>query len=162
MLGLVRRNPALGVSAFDDFDRLFDDLFSSFAQPARSLGLPSADIYSEDGRNMVVELQAPGFDRDDISISVNDGVLEIRGQKTEKEESKDRQWMVRESSAAFARRIALPKGADSEGITAELDKGVLKVTVPVEQREAKRIEIAAPKAKKARLSSGADAKPETE
>ena len=152
MLGLIHRNPNVGLSAFNDFDRLFDDLFSSFAQPASHV-LPSVDIYSEDDHYMVVEMQAPGFDREHIDISVNEGVLEIRGQRTEKEENK-RQWMVRESSSSFARRIALPKGADSENISAELDKGVLKVVVPVELPEARRIEIAAPKSKnKTRLTA---------
>lgn len=147
MVGLVRRSPTLGLSALTDFDRLFDDMFGSFHLPSTSLSLPSVDIYSEDDNSMVVEMQAPGFDRDNIEISVNNGVLEIRGERTEKKEQGDkkRSYMVRENSSSFARRIVLPDGADSEKIAAELDKGVLRVRIPVERTQAKRIEIAAPK-----------------
>jgi HSP20 family protein len=163
MLGLVRRSPTLGLSTLSDFDRLLDDFFSPFSLSSTSLSLPLVDIYSEDDRNMIIEMQAPGFDREDIEISVNNGTLEIRGQRTEKEEHKDkkRKWMVRESSSSFARRVALPEGADSEKIAAELNRGVLRVTIPVERAEAKRIEIAAPKSRgRAKLASLTQAKPE--
>ena len=163
MLGIVRRSPTLGLSTLSDFDRLLDDFFSPFSLSSTSLSLPLVDIYSEDDRNMIVEMQAPGFDREDIEISVNNGTLEIRGQRTEKEEHKDkkRKWMVRESSSSFARRVALPEGADSEKIAAELNRGVLRVTIPVERAEAKRIEIAAPKSKgRAKLASLTQTKPE--
>lgn len=156
MLGLMRRNPTLELSPFRDFERMFDDLFSSFSRPDTSLSLPSVDIYSEDDQSMVVEMQAPGFDRDDIEINVTGSVLEIRGERTEKEEHKDkkRSYMVRENSTSFARRILLPEGADTENVSAELDRGVLRVSIPVEQRQAKRVEIAAPRSKgSARLAA---------
>jgi HSP20 family molecular chaperone IbpA len=50
---------------------------------------------------------------------------------------------VRERNASFARRVVLPEGADADNISAELDKGLLKVTVPVHRPEAKRIQIKA-------------------
>jgi HSP20 family protein len=136
MLEIMRRSPAIGLtSTMSDFDKVFNDLFESFNLPSASLSLPSTDIYSENDNSMVVEMQAPGFDKKDIQINVKNGMLEISGKRTEKEEKKDnkKSYIVRESSSSFARRILLPEGADSEKISAELDKGVLKVTVPVEQ-----------------------------
>lgn len=156
MFGLIHRDPTIGLTAFNELDNLFNDFFKSMSPLSQTnFSLPSVDVYSEDENNMVVETQAPGFDRKDIEISVNNGMLEIRGKKTEKEEQKDkkRNYMVHESSASFIRRIVLPEGADAEKISAELDKGILKVTVPVEKKEAKRIEIAAPKKNKAKLAS---------
>jgi HSP20 family protein len=164
MLNIVRHRPAVEMPVLHDIDSLFDDLFRSFSAPGTAVSLPSVDIYSEDDKSMTVEVQAPGFDRDDIEISVNNGALEIRAHKTEKEEHKDkkRSYMVREISANFARRIMLPEGADSENIAAELDKGVLKVAIPVERPQAKRIEIAAPKGKgKAKLTAGSNSKSKT-
>lgn len=163
MLDLMRRpSSILGTSIINDFDKLFENLLEPLSVTRSRLNLPSVDIYSDDDRNMVVEMQAPGYDRKDIDISVNNGVLEIRGARTEKEEQKDkkRSYMVRESSESFARRVVLPDGADNENITAELDKGVLRITVPVEAAQAKRIEIATPKAKdKAKkLTAKAEAK----
>lgn len=91
---------------------------------------------------MVVEMQAPGFSEKDIDINVRNGVLEIHGETSQKEEGdKKRNYLMRESHASFARRVVLPEGAQSDTIEAELTNGILKITVPVERPEAKKIMI---------------------
>lgn len=165
MNSMILRRPLLGLTSNTLFDSFFDDLFDSFRVPSVSVSQPSTDIsYSDDGRTLHIDMEVPGYDRKDIQMSINNGVLEVSGTKTEKEEHKDksRSYMVRETSASFARRIVLPDGADSDKIAAELDSGVLKVAIPVERPEAKRIEIAAPKGKrKAKLASLTETKSET-
>lgn len=148
-MDIIRRpSSTLGLSTFEEMDKLFDNFWRSLSLPTGSFGLPSVDIYSEDDKHMVVEMQAPGFNEGDIEINVRNGVLEIRGEKTAKDEEKEkRSYMVRESTASFARRVVLPEGADADKISAELEKGVLKVTVPVESPEAKRIKIGTGKPK---------------
>jgi HSP20 family protein len=144
MMDLIRRpSSTLGLSTFEEMDKLFDNFWRSVGMPSSNFSLPSLDIYSEDDSHMVVEMQAPGLEAEDIDINIRDGVLEIRGQKAEKQEESDkkRSYMVRESNASFARRVVLPDGADADNIAAELDKGLLKVTVPVKRPEAKRIQI---------------------
>jgi HSP20 family protein len=146
MFDLIRRpNDTLGLSTFEEMDRLFDNFWRTVGLPSSNFSLPSVDIYSTDDSHMVVEMQAPGFDADDIELNVRNGVLEIKGEKTEKEEEKDgkKSYLVRERNASFARRVVLPEGADADNISAELDKGLLKVTVPVNRPEAKRIQIKA-------------------
>lgn len=146
MFDLIRRpNDTLGLSTFEEMDKLMDNLWRSAGLPTTQFAMPSVDIYSTDDSHMVVEMQAPGFDTDDIELNVRNGVLEIRGEKQEKDEQKDgkRSYLVRERNASFARRVVLPEGADAENISAELDKGLLKVTVPVHRPEAKRIQIKA-------------------
>ena len=143
MLDIIRRpSSSLGLSTFEEFDRLLDDFWKGSGLPT-TFNLPSVDIYSEDDKHMVVEMQAPGFNEDDITINARNGVLEIRGESTTTEENKDkkRNYLMRESRASFARRIVLPEGADADNIAAELDKGVLKISVQVERPEAKRIQI---------------------
>ena len=125
-----------------------DDLLNNFVgnMPAASGTVPAMDIYTEDDKQLVAEVQAPGFDKDDIDVSVHDGVLEIKGEKHEKEENKDkkRSYMMRESHASFYRSIALPKHADGDNVEAHFDKGVLKVTVPFKELPApKKISITA-------------------
>ena len=62
--------------------------------------------------------------------------------------------MVRESSSSFYRRVVLPEYIDEGNIQAELDKGVLKLTVPYAQRpEPKRIKIASGKSSKKSLTA---------
>lgn len=161
MNDLIRRpGSMLGLSTFEEMDKLFDNFWRSFNLPTASFSLPSVDIYSEDDKQMVVEMQAPGFSQDDIEISIRNGVLEIRGERSAKEESKDnkRSYMVRESTASFARRIVLPEGADPDKIAAELDNGLLKVTVPVERPEAKRIKIASKAGSAKKLTSNVNKK----
>jgi len=148
MFDLTRRpSNSLGLSTFEEMDKLFDNFFRSASLPTRAFSLPSVDIYSEDDKHMIVEMPAPGFDVNDIDINVREGVLEIRGQITDKnEQRKDgRNYIVRESNASFARRVALPEGADADNIEAELDKGLLKIKVPVHRPEAKQIKIQAGK-----------------
>ena len=113
-----------------------DDMFSSFfsgvpAAPAQ--GLPAMDVFTEDDKELIVEVQAPGFDKDDVEINVHNGVLEIKGEKREKAENKankKRSYMVRESHASFYRRLMLPEYADADKIDAHFENGLLNVTVP--------------------------------
>lgn len=148
MFDLTRRPSSnLGLSTFEEMDKLFENFFRSAGLPTQSFNLPAVDIYSDDDKHMVVEMPAPGFEVTDIDINVREGVLEIKGQKGSKtEQQKDgRNYIVRESNASFARRVVLPEGADADNIAAELDKGLLKITVPVYRPEAKRVKITAGK-----------------
>jgi len=144
-MDLIRRpSSTLGLSTFEEMDKLFDNFWQSVGFPASSVSLPSVDIYAEDDEHMVVEMPAPGFEASDIDISVRDNVLEIRGQKSVQDEQKDkRSYMVRESNSSFARRVVLPEGAEVDKISAELEKGLLKLSVPVSRPEAKRIKVKA-------------------
>jgi HSP20 family protein len=144
MFDLMRRpSDTLGLSTFEEMDKLFDNFWRTVGLPTSSFSLPSLDIYSQDDNHLVVEMQAPGFDPEDIELNVRNGVLEIKGEKSERKENNDdkRSYLVRERNASFARRVVLPEGADAEKVEAELDKGLLKVTVPVNRPEAKRIQI---------------------
>ncbi|SRR5581483_643626 len=161
MVGLMRRAQSPALSLFDDdFNTFFnnlDNLFTSFRWPSADLSLPMADIYNQDGA-MVVELQAAGFTPDDLTINVNRNVLQISGEHIEQAEDKGkRDYLVRESSRRIARQIALPEGADTEHITAELDNGMLTVHVPVAQPETKRIAINATTSKPKRLEAASKA-----
>lgn len=131
-----------------------DDLFNNFFSTApSSQSVPAMDVYIEDDKNMVAEVQVPGFDKDDVEVSVHNGILEIKGEKHEKEEDKGkdkkRSYMVRESHASFYRSIALPKYADADNVTADFENGLLKVKVPFKELPApKRIAISADSKKK--------------
>lgn len=88
-----------------------------------------------------VRAEIPGVDpAKDIDISVNDGQLTIKAERTEKTEKKGRSEF---SYGSFTRSITLPKGADEDAVKATYDQGILTVTVPVSDAEqkAKRVEI---------------------
>lgn len=137
-------------SGLSGLHRELDDMFNSFfGQTSWPLAgnLPAMDVYTENDKQLVAEVHLPGFTKDDVDISVHEGVLDIRGQKQEKGEQKDksRTYMVRQSSASFFRRVALPRTASAEDVKASFDDGILKVTVPLKQL---------PKPKKVAIKAG--------
>ncbi|HVU59633.1 MAG TPA: Hsp20/alpha crystallin family protein [Candidatus Saccharimonadales bacterium] len=142
-------DPFAGLTSLhSQLDDMFNNFFTGLPAVQSPLSMPAMDVYSEDDKQLVAEVQAPGFDKDDVAVSVHNGVLEIKGEKHEKEEDtkgKKRSYMVRESHASFYRRIALPEYADADNVDAAFDNGVLKVTVPFKEL---------PKPKKIAIASG--------
>lgn len=115
------------------------------SQPALQLA-PVTDIFTEDDKQLSIEVHLPNFAEKEVSIDVHEKALEIKAKHFEKEEDKKkRNYLVRESSQSFYRRIALPKQADEDNIKAHFSDGVLKVTVPFKEL---------PKPKKISISAG--------
>lgn len=137
MTNIVRfRDPFAGLTSLHS---QLDDIFNDMMGPSQAVlrqAVPAMDVYTQDDKQLVTELQAPGFTPDDVEVSINNGVLEIKGEKHDKEETGKqgkRNYMVRESHANFYRSVVLPKHADSDNVTAEFHDGVLKVTVPFKE-----------------------------
>lgn len=103
-----------------------DDFFT----PLRSANLPTTDVYTNEDKELVVEAHLPNYEQKDINIQIDDSALVISAEKHEKEEDKQKKYVVRESSSSFYRRIRLPERADEGKIEAHMDNGVLRVTVP--------------------------------
>lgn len=122
-----------------------DDLFNGFfgGMPTIAQTMPAMDVYNEDNKQLVAEVQVPGFKKDEVEVSVHNGVLEIKGEHKDKEENeKTRNYMVRESHTSFYRRLALPKHADGDSVNASFENGMLKVTVPFKELpKPKKVEI---------------------
>ncbi|HSH18057.1 MAG TPA: Hsp20/alpha crystallin family protein [Candidatus Saccharimonadales bacterium] len=137
MANIVRFNdPFAGLTSLHS---QLDDIFNSFVAPTSgraTQGIPAMDVYTEGDKQLTAEVQAPGFTPEDVEVTVNNGVLEIKGEKHDKEEpsGKDKKnYMVRESHARFYRSIVLPKHADADNISAGFKDGVLKVSVPFKE-----------------------------
>lgn len=153
MSSLVRwEDPFAGLTSLHShIDDIFNEFFNTSTSQLNGLGnVPAMDVYNEDDRQLVTELQIPGYDKGDINISVNNNVLEIKGEKSQREEQdKKRTYMLRETSSNFYRRIVLPKHADTEAIEADFDRGTLRVVVPFKELpKPKQIEIGSRTSKK--------------
>jgi HSP20 family protein len=147
MADLMRfRDPLRGINSIQrQMDDMFDNLMSR-NWPVAVGNMPTMDVYTEDDKQLIAEVHAPGFSKEDIEVTVNEGILEIRGEKQSKEEDKKKKsYMVQESSSSFYRRMVLPKQADGNKVDANFDNGVLKVTVPFKEL---------PKPKKVDIKSG--------
>src|SRR5579885_2729939 len=86
---------------------------------------PAADVYDTD-KEIVVELEVPGYDEKELSVTVSDHVLAVVGDRKEETSKKQKSLRVRERlESHFERRFQLPIEADSNHVQAEYAKGVL-------------------------------------
>ena len=152
-------------SLFQEMDRLFDDMRRNFfddwywpfnTRRSRPLTLriledepifrtPLANITEKDS-SYEITAELPGLDKPEIEVTIHDGMLEIKGEsKHEDKEEKDGELVRREyRSSKYYRAFSLPENIDDESIDANLEKGVLKVSIPKkepEKKEKKKIEV---------------------
>lgn len=115
-----------------EMNRLFGDVFRGFGVPplagGRCLAWPHVELAETDNDIRVVA-ELPGLDEKDVDISLEEGVLTLRGEKLSEVGDKDRGYSER-SYGRFERRIGLPKGIDRDRANATFRNGVLAVTLP--------------------------------
>ena len=112
-----------------EIDRLFDDMFRMPALAGTaSMAWPSVEVVDGDNQ-VVVTAEIPGMNEKDVELTVQDGVLCLRGEKKSETEDKDRGYSER-WYGRFERRIMLPAGVEEEKANATFQDGVLTVTMP--------------------------------
>ncbi|HSB39187.1 MAG TPA: Hsp20/alpha crystallin family protein [Gaiellaceae bacterium] len=108
-------------------ERRMRNLFNAAGFPAP---LPAADVYETDDE-FVVELEAPGFEREELAVEVTDHTLTIKGTRKETTEEQEKSFRFHERlERAFERRFPLPVAADEEHLEARFERGVLEVRAP--------------------------------
>jgi HSP20 family protein len=91
---------------------------------------PACDIL-ETQDAVIVRAEIPGVKRADIEISLDNGVLTIRGnRKLEKETEERSYYRIERSYGSFVRSFTLPRSVDAERISANLEDGVLEIRMP--------------------------------
>lgn len=135
--------------------RDFDDLFSDYRSLFGRLGYPeitSSDLQwrpatdiSETKKAYVVKAQLPDVKREDVSVTVDNGMLKIEGKREwKKEEDDEKQHRTESFYGTFARSFSLPEDVDVSKIRAETKDGVLTVRLPkskADKSEPKKIEV---------------------
>src|SRR6058998_4346286 len=95
---------------------------------------PEVDI-SEDDHGYLLKADLPEMKKDDVKVTVEDGILSVSGErKTEKEDLKKKFHRIERCYGTFRRSFTLPEDADSTKVTAEFRDGVLKVHLPTTAR----------------------------
>lgn len=95
---------------------------------------PAVDIKEEENR-FVIYADLPGVDPKDIEITMEQGVLTLRGERSEEtKEEREGYKRVERVSGSFYRRFSLPDTADAERIEAEGKNGVLEITLPKHEK----------------------------
>jgi HSP20 family protein len=106
--------------------------------------LPAADMY-ETEKELVVELDVPGFEEKELALEVSDSTLTIKGERKMEKEEKEKSFYLHERlEKHFERRFKMPPEVDLDHVEAKFHTGVLEVHVPkIEQAKARKIEIRA-------------------
>jgi HSP20 family protein len=104
--------------------------------------LPSTDI-SETDKEYTIRAALPAVKKEDIRVTLDNGMLTIRGERKQQQENKNEKFhRVETVYGAFERSFALPENVNEDGITSESKEGVLTIHIPKAQRpEAKPKEV---------------------
>jgi HSP20 family protein len=131
---LVRWDPARELASME-IDRL-NNMFSSL-MGGESLGrtwAPPVDIYETDKHEVVIKAELPEMKREDISVTFENNVLTLKGErKFDTELPRDRFQRFERFYGTFSRSFTFPATVDAAGISASYKDGVLTVRLP--QRE---------------------------
>jgi HSP20 family protein len=115
-------------SLADLMEEFWKSPFEGF--PWNAAAYPAVDL-SEDENEITVKAELPGLEAKDVELTLDQGVLTIRGEKKfEGEEKKENYHRIERSYGSFVRSVPLPRAVKSDKVKAKFDKGVLTVTMP--------------------------------
>ena len=123
-------------------DKALADNDNDYSNVVTSRWSPAVDIKEEADR-FLITADLPGVDPKDIEITMDNGVLSIKGERqSEAREEKEGYKRVERVSGSFYRRFSLPDTADADRIEAKGKDGVLEVTLPKHEKvQPRKIEV---------------------
>ncbi len=128
----------------DEIDRLFEAPLAELTQGTQLLSgwNPALDVY-QDKDNLYVKVEVPGMKKEDIDISLHDGVLSISGERKSEEKHEDSEvYRSERFFGRFQRSITLPAPVSADKVKAQYKEGILTVTLPkTEEAKPKHIDI---------------------
>jgi HSP20 family protein len=154
MAAIVRRTPGTPTGLMRrgfgwPFYRFLEDLFEGF-EPEPGVPalwhegefMPPIDM-TETPEAVVLTVEVPGMAREDLEVSIDNGVLTLRGEKRTEEHNEGEQWHRYERQyGRFERRLRLPDYVDPDRCEAHYENGVLKLQLPkTEEGRERQIEI---------------------
>ncbi len=112
------------------FDGPFDQRNTDESSVVTSQWVPNVDVKEEKDR-FVLYADLPGIDPDDIEVSMDKGILTIKGERTSETSAETERFSrIERRYGSFHRRFALPDSADADGIEARGRNGVLEIVIP--------------------------------
>jgi len=128
----------------DELDRLFESSFDDLASGSRLLNTwnPAVDLY-EDKDNVIVKAEVPGLKKEDINISLHNGVLSISGERKSEEKVEGAETHRSERFVGrFQRTVTLPSEVKGDQVKAHYTDGILTVTLPkAEEAKPRQIQV---------------------
>jgi HSP20 family protein len=128
---ILRKRNYSTPSIFDDFfsdsylPRFFDVDFWNYNR-----NIPAVNV-EEDDKEYRIEVAAPGLEKEDLKVTVNDGVLTISSEKKVEKEDKNDSYIRREFGyTSFCRSFTLPEEVEADKISAKHKNGILNISIP--------------------------------
>jgi len=116
---------------FSDLDKFFgDDDWFLPVFPRLEFSKPAMDV-KETEKDVIAEVELPGFNPENVEVSVEDGVLRVSGKMDEKKEEKEKgYWRKEIRRGSFERMVRLPVAVKEDEVEANYEKGILKIIMP--------------------------------
>jgi len=138
MLELAKWNPFKELTTLHrEMDELFNRAFAKTGGLLPTMltegrHFPAVD-FARKGDNMVIHVELPGIEPNEVEVSVAGNLLTIRGERKYDTEVKEEDYVRREiGHGVFERAIPLPEGVNTDKIKANYKKGILELTMPAE------------------------------
>ncbi|MRR17196.1 MAG: Hsp20/alpha crystallin family protein [Deltaproteobacteria bacterium] len=130
-----------------NFDKWFDDIlprpFTPFFPRLRGMEeelMPEVDIFEANG-DLVLKAELPGMKKEDIEVTLTDGMITISGEKKKEDEVKKKDYYKLERSyGSFCRSFSLPAEVKGDQVKSTFKDGILEVRMP-KSEEAKSKEV---------------------
>ena len=132
-MALVRWDP-VGELASMEVDRLHNMFSNLYGEGLSRSWMPPVDIYETEQHELIIKAELPEMKREDISITFENNVLTLKGErKVDQEIAHDRFQRMERFQGSFSRSFTLPATIDAANISASYKDGVLTIRLP--QRE---------------------------
>lgn len=144
-MSLIKYNPSW--DPFQEMDEMMQRMpmmRSGSLTPSNFGGsfLPAVDVY-ETKESVVVEASLPGIDPANVEVSIDNNIVSIKGEHKKEREVEEKNYYQKEvRSGSFYRTVPLPTAVMEEGIAAEFEDGVLKITCPKQEpTKSKKVDV---------------------
>ncbi len=131
------------VSPLHEFDRFFDNVFDRGWMPMLhrdhplwerfagfDKGMPKVDVIERDAE-VVVRAEVPGFEREDLEVSVSDRSVTVKGEHRQESKEEEGEFYRSEiTTGSFSRSVPLPSDIDADKAEASFKNGILELTLP--------------------------------
>jgi HSP20 family protein len=122
--------------------RILRDVERAFEKPMPLVGnwranlgefpwMPELEVFQRDGA-LTVRVDLPGIKQEEVTVTVEEGVLTITGERKAEKEERKKEWERTERTyGRFLRTVAIPEGVDLKAVKATFANGVLEITLPL-------------------------------
>lgn len=136
-------SPFFDQQPFEAMEKLFDEMRSSGMPVAHSGSglIPAVDMYETD-TDVVVEMPMPGIDANKLDISIENGILSVKGTNERKTEVDEKNYYRKEVRyGSVFRQIALPAKVLANKTEAVYEQGILKLSIPKAHEEGGAVKV---------------------